>query len=363
MIETPPRAAFEPASPVASATQGLQVRNSPKGLFAYYVLVFIFLVITRELVIELNSRFDLTAFPKLAEGVDQALDDAAEFDTVLHTIYSLLYAFLFSLPVAIVYRVTKDEERFDPALGQTIVLLAMVVTAVMLVIGESLPRGFALAGVVAAVRFRNTLDDAKDAVYVFLAIAIGMACGARAYSIAVWTSLIMTSTLYLMRRYHFGQLPGRMLTLREGSKKAGLPPLSAEAHDRIERMLEQQHRLAHLAALSREPGEKKSNAGLVIEAREISTAQRHVEGVLASSGGRWRLANVIARESGAGTLEFVGRLAKAEEPSALVQALLAGSTAAFISTVEFRSLKGPKLTDMPEDMTNLAASAQAPDPK
>ena len=285
---------------------------------------------------------------------------------------------LDKLPVAIVYRVTKDEERFDAALGQTIVLLAMVVTAVMLVIGDELARGFTLAGVVAAVRFRNTLDDAKDTVYVFLAIAIGMACGARHYSIAVWTSLIMTSTIYFMWRYHFGQLPDRMVTTREGGKKekkgkndkknrddteAAPPLLSAEAHSRVDRMLEQQYRLAHLAALSREPGEKKSNAGLVIEAREISPAQRHVEGVLASSGGKWRVANVIARESGAGTLEFVGRLAKTEAPSELVQALLEGSAAAFITTVEFRSLRGPKLAGMPEDPPNLASSAQAPDTK
>ena len=33
------------------------------------------------------------------------------------------------------------------------------------------------AGVVAAVRFRNTLRDTKDAVYVFLAVGIGLAWG------------------------------------------------------------------------------------------------------------------------------------------------------------------------------------------
>ena len=108
----------------------------------------------------------------------------------------------------------------------------------------------------------------------------------------------------------------------------------------MQQRMEQQHRLAHLAALAWEPGEKRLNAGLVVEALQVAPAQDHVEGVLAKGGGKWRLANVIAREGGAGTLEFVGRLSKSEAPAALVQALVAGAQAAAIDTVEFRSLKG-----------------------
>ena len=168
-------------------------------------------------------------------AVRQVLDSAAEFDNALNILFSLLYAFLFSVPIAIVYRVTKADDLFDPSLGQTIVLLAMVVTAVMVVISGDLARAFGLAGVVAAVRFRNTLDDAKDAVYVFLAIAIGMACGSRAYSIAVWTSLVMTTTLYLMWRYRFGQLPGQIFASREGGKKKKKKKKGKEKKDKTDK--------------------------------------------------------------------------------------------------------------------------------
>lgn len=212
MLETPPPPQESPDDPETPAMQGRQ-------LFAYYGLLFLFLLLIRSFLLELNAQFDLAIFPKMTEAVRQVLDSAAEFDNALNILFSLLYAFLFSVPIAIVYRVTKADERFDPSLGQTIVLLAMVVTAVMVVISGDLARAFGLAGVVAAVRFRNTLDDAKDAVYVFLAIAIGMACGSRAYSIAMWTSLVMTTTLYLMWRYRFGQMPGQIFASREGGKK------------------------------------------------------------------------------------------------------------------------------------------------
>jgi uncharacterized membrane protein YhiD involved in acid resistance len=337
-------------------------------LIAYYVLLFLFLILNRALLAEFDARFDLTGFPKLAAGIEQALDNAGEFDIILTTIYSLMYAFLFSLPVAIVYRVTEDERQFDPHLGQTIVLLAMVVSAVITVIAGDLARAFGLAGVVAAVRFRNSLDDPKDAVYVFLAIAIGMACGARIYTIALCTSLLMTATLYLMWHYHFGQLPGRILASREGGKreKALLPPPSAGARSRVDQSIEQQYRLARMAEASAEPGERRSNVGLVIQARQLAPAESHVKRVCGLSGGQWRLVNIIAHEVEGFTLEFVGRLPKDAEPSSLFQALLAGKNAASIKTIEFLSLKRRDQRSLEEEerspeAQSAAASIQPPE--
>ena len=53
----------------------------------------------------------LAIFPKLAEGVQQVLDNAAEFDNVLNTVYSLMYAFLFSLPIVLLGTVTPWAVR------------------------------------------------------------------------------------------------------------------------------------------------------------------------------------------------------------------------------------------------------------
>jgi hypothetical protein len=54
-------------------------------------------------------------------------------------------------------------------------MLPAVVAGIVLLVKYSVALAFSLAGIVAAVRFRNTLDDSKDAVYVFLATAIGLA--------------------------------------------------------------------------------------------------------------------------------------------------------------------------------------------
>lgn len=353
MLETPPPLPKASDDPEGQAMQGRQ-------LFAYYGLLFLFLLLIRSLLLELNAQFDLAIFPKLTAGVQMVIDNAAEFDNALNILSSLMYSFLFSLPIAIVYRITKEGGRFDPSLGQTIVLLSMVVTAVMVVISGDLARAFGLAGVVAAVRFRNTLDDAKDAVYVFLAIAIGMACGSRAFSTAVWTSLVMTTTLYLMWNYHFGQLPGRIVSSPEGGRKAKKQgkekkekkekKKKKKAQARLDGIVEQQYRLIQLAAMAREPGEKKANSGLIIDSGDLARAQIHAESVLAAAGGKWRLANVTAREAGSGTLEFVGRIGKTDSSSELLKRLLAGDAPAFIKNAEFRPLKTPRSADPSEPL-------------
>jgi hypothetical protein len=174
---------------------GVSDRMRPSRLLAYYGLLFLFIFLTSQLMKEIGARYHVEECQQVEHLIHEAFNPYVSFDEVTYLVFSLLMALIFSLPLAWVYTLTKDEEGFDPGLVHTVVVLSMVVTAVMIVIGNELARAFSLAGVVAAVRFRSTLDDARDAVYLFIAIAIGMACGTRAYHIAVWLSLAMSLTL------------------------------------------------------------------------------------------------------------------------------------------------------------------------
>ncbi len=315
-------------------------------LLAYYALLLFFLFLLKTLLHEVASRYDLQQFERINESVMQAMNSRAAFDSVLHTVFSLFLSLVFTLPLAWVYTLTKDDESFDPSLVQTLVVLSMTVTGVMIVVGTELARAFSLAGVVAAVRFRNTLDDPKDTVYVFIAIAIGMANGARAYPIAVWISIVMTATMYVLWKHRFGRL------LRASSVRAsGRGKVEAVQWVRDEgslqaaqHVLDQQVRLLQWASL---PGKdkKKINSALVVDASDLDAAQRHVDAALASFGGKWRLAGVTSN-GGQGVLEYVGRLPKEGTAAALMAALRQGSPAG-IDAIEFRSLKGLKPLPLP----------------
>ena len=56
----------DPEGPAAPKGGGTVWSGQGRQLFAYYALLFLFLVLGRELLIEIDSRFSLAAFPKLA---------------------------------------------------------------------------------------------------------------------------------------------------------------------------------------------------------------------------------------------------------------------------------------------------------
>jgi hypothetical protein len=87
---------------------------------------------------------------------------------------AMVGAVLLALPVCWIYSLTREKRGFQQSVVQTLMILPPLVAGVVVLVKYSVALAFGLAGIVAAVRFRNTLDDSKDAVYVFLATAIGL---------------------------------------------------------------------------------------------------------------------------------------------------------------------------------------------
>ena len=91
----------------------------------------------------------------------------------LTTALCMMGAFLLMLPVSWIYIMTRQKKGFRQSVVQTLIILPIVVAGVVFMVKNSVALAFSLGGIVAAVSFRNTLRDTKDAVYIFLAIARG----------------------------------------------------------------------------------------------------------------------------------------------------------------------------------------------
>jgi hypothetical protein len=126
---------------------------------------------------------------------------------------AMFSAGLLALPVAWLYTITRQKRGYNQSVVQTLILLPVVVAGVLVLVKFSLALAFSLAGIVAAVRFRNTLEDSKDAVYIFVVTGIGLASGVE-LSAAVALSIIFNFTTLLLFRSDFGRTPGRL----EGEK-------------------------------------------------------------------------------------------------------------------------------------------------
>jgi hypothetical protein len=139
-------------------------------------------------------------------------------------------------PVAYVYMRTKPKARYDTSLVQTVIVLPVVIAGVVLIVRDSVALAFSLAGIVAAVRFRNTLKDTKDAVYIFLAIAVGLAAGVQAFPVGFVVTVVYLSVVLVLWRYDIGAEPraesyrGRLVV--EAAWAPGLEPAVASILER-----------------------------------------------------------------------------------------------------------------------------------
>ena len=205
------------------------------------------------------------------------------------TALAMAGALALVIPVAWVYMLTKRRERWDPSVVQTVILLPLAIAGIVAVVRNSLALAFSLAGLAAAVRFRNTLKDTKDAVYIFLAIAVGLAAGVQALALGFVVSVLFNGAVLALWALNVGDI------------------YAAEA-----------------------------GGGLVLVQAD-ATADRLVEATLAEHTKSWRL---MERAPGAGgrTLStYVVRLKKKTTPAALCDAIAAGG-AAHGATAEFQPL-------------------------
>ncbi len=149
---------------------------------------------------------------------------------------AMLSALALMCPVAWMYMRTKPKLRYDPSLVQTVIVLPVVIAGVVLIVRDSVALAFSLAGIVAAVRFRNTLRDTKDAVYIFLAIAVGLAAGVQSFAVGFVVSVIYVAVVLVLWRFDIGTAPAPE---RVRGRLIAETPMPTVAHPTIAGVLEQ----------------------------------------------------------------------------------------------------------------------------
>jgi hypothetical protein len=128
------------------------------------------------------------------------------FQPLILVVIAITSAFLLALPVAWVYMFTRQRKGYRPSDVQALVLMPVVVAGVVVLVKNSLPLAFSLAGIVAAVRFRTNLEDSKDATFIFLATALGIACGVQ-IEVAVVMSVMFNAAVLALWTSDFARIP------------------------------------------------------------------------------------------------------------------------------------------------------------
>jgi hypothetical protein len=211
--------------------------------------------------------------------------------TWVDALFQMVGALVLVVPIAFTYVRTRTRVKFDHSLVQTVIVLPIVVTAILVVVRDSLALAFSLAGIVAAVRFRNNLRESGDAVYIFGAIGIGFAAGIHALSVAAVLSIVFVVVELGLWKFDFSadfERTFARLCLPSGADLAEVP-----AEDEAPRV----------AAVP--PAADGKSTRLRIYVDRIEAARPLIESVLARDAKRWSFeAEEPAAERGAPVLAY-----------------------------------------------------------
>ena len=144
--------------------------------------------------------------------------------TALDVVANLTMSLLLSLIAAFVYRKTHTGYSYSRSFNVTLVSVAMTITMIMMIIGNYWVLSLGLVGALSVIRFRSAIKDPKDIAYLFLCIAIGLACSTGNYTISVVGTLFISAALYLMHVFRFGSTTDSGYCLSVRLREEGTDP-------------------------------------------------------------------------------------------------------------------------------------------
>ena len=320
-----------------------------RRLVAYYAFLGAVGFILYQFVPQVHQMFRLGAVDQLPDSpqvlqdgligqtvtASPALTEAPRVQFLIGTLIAFLSTISLMLPVSWVYMSVAKEKKHNQAIAQTLLMLPLVVAGVVLIVQNSLALAFSLAGVVAAVRFRTTLTDTRETVFIFLAIAVGFAAGVQVLSVAIMLSVLFNFMILFIWRYDFGRnaldpsstaqwteplaeltkkngadIPDRDLVLALTPKKADV---LAERFNRINKIM------------GSNGSKPRYNAVATIRTSKLTEAQRKVESTLDDATKRWRLDEVVTNTGKPSSIHYLIKTRKSVGRDGLVTAIRANA--------------------------------------
>lgn len=167
------------------------------------------------------------------------------------------------LAAALAFRPRKFAIFFKRNLfvAQTQILLAVVASALMMIVGDNAARAFGIFAAVSLVRFRTNIRDPKEITVLLVSLAVGLATGVGRWEVAIILSLFILILLWFLE-YREPQLVFRAMELKVRTRSLD------ETHETIKKVLKKYDFSSEIRALNRE--DEKDPLGSVIYCVEVS---------------------------------------------------------------------------------------------
>ena len=128
----------------------------------------------------------------------------------------------------LVYRFVSHRAFYNKSFNISVAVLPFFIATIVLCLQSSLVITLGTIGALAIIRFRTSVKDPVDMVYLLWSVHTGIMCGCQLYEVAVLTSLVVTLILFILNYVNIGKRPYCLIIhCAQGSEEAVMAKVKA----------------------------------------------------------------------------------------------------------------------------------------
>lgn len=139
---------------------------------------------------------------------------AGESLTFMNTIIIIAASIILGVVISLVYIKTHKKEGYAPSFTVTLIMLPVIISIIILLVGNNVARAFSLAGAFSIIRFRSAPGDPKDISYVFFTLAVGLACGMGYVGYATIFTIVLCGVMVVLDMIRFATPQSNCMQLK-----------------------------------------------------------------------------------------------------------------------------------------------------
>ena len=111
--------------------------------------------------------------------------------TLSSIIFTLCYAFLISLYVYFIYKLTTKSVIYSKKFNVTMCLMSIITSAIVLSMQANITVSLGMVGALSIIRFRTSIKEPRDLLFLFWSVSNGIIIGSQIYSIAIVLAVVL----------------------------------------------------------------------------------------------------------------------------------------------------------------------------
>ena len=125
--------------------------------------------------------------------------------TLKLALFALVGALILGQIIAAAYIWSYRGMSYTRSHVHAIMIGAVIACMLMMAANNNLVAGIGIAGSLSVLRLRIALRDPKDLVFIFAGVAVGVACGVHAFTVAVAGTIVFSGAAVLLALFEVGQ--------------------------------------------------------------------------------------------------------------------------------------------------------------